>query len=80
MENFPGLTGLYQVSSEPINKFDLLHLLRDAFSLDVGIEEEPNVQIDRSLDSNRFKTTTGFEPATWIDMIRDLAEESPLYH
>jgi dTDP-4-dehydrorhamnose reductase len=75
IEKNPKLSGLYHVSSKPINKYDLLHLLRDAFSLDIVIEEDTETRIDRSLDSTRFRVATGLEPTTWADMIREMAEE-----
>ena len=75
----PALSGLYHVSSEPINKFDLLHLLKPAFDLDIEIERFEDFQIDRSLDSTRFRQVTGFRPATWERMIEQMAGEDTPY-
>jgi len=79
LENHPELHGLYQVSSEPINKYDLLMLVRDAFEVNITIEPDTAVQIDRSLDSSKFRTATGFEPPAWSTMIDELAQDSTPY-
>jgi dTDP-4-dehydrorhamnose reductase len=79
LEHHPTLNGLYHVSSEPIDKYQLLRLLRDAYDLSIGIEPYPEVQIDRSLDSSRFRALTGLQPPTWPDMIRQMAEDATPY-
>jgi dTDP-4-dehydrorhamnose reductase len=68
------LSGTLQVSSERINKYDLLKLMQRAFDVDVEIVPDDRVQIDRSLDSTRFRTLTGFIPPSWPTMIDELAE------
>jgi dTDP-4-dehydrorhamnose reductase len=69
------LSGLYHVSSELINKYDLLALIRDAYGVTVDIQPWPEVCIDRSLDSSRFRSETGFFPDTWLRMITDMATD-----
>lgn len=63
------LNGLYHVSSDPINKFDLLMLVKDRLGLDIEIERFAEISIDRSLDSNRFRDVTGFVPLPWPEMV-----------
>jgi dTDP-4-dehydrorhamnose reductase len=79
LERYPDLNGVYHVSSEPITKHDLLCLLREAFGITIEIEPYPNVQIDRSLDSSRFRATTGFVPPTWSEMIQEMASDPTRY-
>ncbi|HEY3229486.1 MAG TPA: hypothetical protein VGJ87_09710, partial [Roseiflexaceae bacterium] len=79
IERHPKLSGVYQVSSEPINKYDLLCLLRDRFGVSVKVESSADVQIDRSLNGDRFRTTTGFAPPTWPAMIQELANDPTPY-
>src|SRR4051794_34454853 len=55
IERHHDLEGLWHVSAAPIAKHDLLLLLRDAFELDLDIEPDDSVAIDRSLDSSRFR-------------------------
>ncbi|MEJ7846703.1 MAG: SDR family oxidoreductase [Pyrinomonadaceae bacterium] len=74
IENNVGLSGLYHVSSDPINKFDLLTLIKAEYDLDIEIERYEDFKIDRSLDSTRFRKATGFRPPAWNDMIKAMAE------
>ena len=70
----PDLSGTVQVSSEPINKYDLLVLMQQAFGVDVEIEPDDTIEIDRSLNSSRFRRLTGYEPPSWPEMIAEMAE------
>lgn len=79
INNFPGLSGMYQVSSEPIDKFSLLRIIRVKFNLDIDIEPETQITIDRSLDSSRFRSETGFRPQTWEQMISEMANDPTPY-
>lgn len=65
----PGLHGVWQVSAAPIAKHDLLVLLRDAYERDTVIEPDLRLVLDRSLDSTRFRMTTGYRPPGWPAMI-----------
>ena len=79
IEQHPDLSGLYHVSSEPISKYKLLRLLRDAYKITVDIDPFPDVRIDRSLDSSRFRAATGFLPLSWPEMIRAMAKDPTSY-
>lgn len=70
----PQLSGTLQVSSEAINKYDLLMLIRQAYGADVEVEPDDEVRIDRSLDSTRFRRLTGYVPPSWPHMIEEMAE------
>ncbi len=73
------LTGVYHVSADPISKHDLLVLMRDAYGAPVDIEPDPNVRIDRSLDSQRFRGATGYVPPSWTEMIDELVSDPTPY-
>ena len=77
--DYPQLSGLYQVSSEPISKYDLLVKIRDALELDIEIEPYAGVACDRSLDSTRFQTETRYPIPEWDEMIAELARDSTPY-
>ena len=66
----PELHGLYHVSSEPINKFDLLTLVEQTYGKTIEIIADDKLVIDRSLDSNRFRQATGFVPKPWAELIK----------
>jgi dTDP-4-dehydrorhamnose reductase len=67
--NHPEIEGLYHISSEPINKFDLLQLIKEAYQARIEIEPFEDFEIDRSLDSTKFRQATGFKPPEWREMI-----------
>lgn len=75
----PNLSGLYQVSSSPIDKYTLLKLLNDAYDAHVEISPSDALKIDRSLVSIRFKSTTGYESPTWPQMIGEMAADKTPY-
>lgn len=79
IDNFPNLSGLYQVSSEPIDKFSLLNIIKDKFKLDIEIEPETQTSIDRSLNSSLFRKITGFTPLSWDAMIEEMAHDKTPY-
>jgi dTDP-4-dehydrorhamnose reductase len=69
------LTGLYHVASEPIDKFTLLSMVNDALGLGHKLRPNEDLQIDRSLDDTRFRTTTNTKRPGWAELVRDLAED-----
>lgn len=79
METSPDISGIYQVSSDPINKYDLLSLLRDAFDLSTEIISVDEPQIDRSLDSSRFRKEMNYTPPSWPEMIKEMADDITEY-
>lgn len=74
------LTGLYHVSSDPISKYDLLQLTKEAYARKINIVPDEQVVIDRSLDSTRFRQATGYQPPAWSQMIDEMAKNSTLYY
>lgn len=79
IESNPDLSGLYQISSDKIDKYSLLNMVKDAYGLSVEIEPELHTFIDRSLDSTRFREKTGFKPISWTRMISDMAADETPY-
>jgi dTDP-4-dehydrorhamnose reductase len=75
----PALEGMYQGSSEPIDKYQLLCLVKEAYQADIEITPDSSVQINRSLDSSRFRAATGFTPPSWPEMIAEMAADPTPY-
>lgn len=70
------LTGLWQVASAAISKYDLLRLVRDRFGLEVEIEPDESFACDRSLNGTRFSAATEYVAPSWDAMIEELAADS----
>lgn len=64
------LHGLYQVSAAPIDKLALLKLVAAEYGHSIEIVPDDRVIIDRSLDSSRFRQSTGYEPPDWPELVR----------
>lgn len=70
----PQLHGLYHVSADPNNKYDLLKLVADAYGKTINIEVDESFEINRSLDSSRFRSVTGFQPKPWAELVKSMKE------
>lgn len=63
------LHGLYHVSVEPIDKLTLLQHVAKIYGKEISIIPDDQLKIDRSLDSSRFRSATGYVPPQWPDLI-----------
>lgn len=79
LEKFPELTGVYQVVSKPISKFELLELAREKFGISVEIVPYELLQIDRSMCGDKFGMATGYRSPAWPQMMQDLADDAREY-
>lgn len=66
----PKLYGLYHLSAEPINKFDLLTLIAKTYEKSIEIVPDEQLVIDRSLNSTRFRQATGYIAPEWPELIK----------
>ena len=76
----PELTGLYHLSSDPINKYDLLQIANQAFGRKINILPDEDFFMDRSLNSTRFRQATGYQPPSWPEMIQEMAKDAQFYN
>lgn len=68
--------GVFQVASEPINKYDLLCLIREVCKLDIEIEKKDDFFCDRSMIMGPFTEATGYVAPSWEEMIRQMHEDN----
>lgn len=68
----PRLRGVYQVSAEPVTKFDLLTMVAREYGKSIEIRPDDQLKIDRSLDSSRFREETGYQPPSWPELVREM--------
>jgi dTDP-4-dehydrorhamnose reductase len=80
IRDHPGLSGIFNVSSSAVSKYQLLELCKKAFGVVVEIEPDDSVRIDRSLDSSRFKQATGIQIKTLPEMVADMAADPTPYN
>ena len=73
------LSGVYNISSTPISKFDLLVKLSNAFNLNVDIKQNKNNKSNKVLISEKFTEITGIYPPNWDDLISEFKEDCNKY-
>lgn len=72
----PDLSGVWQVASEKIDKYDLLsRFSRELGRDDVSVTPDASMKIDRSLSGLEFAKATGYDPPGWDAMLAELALE-----
>lgn len=71
----PDLCGLYHLSVQPINKCDLLKLVAKVYRKDIDILSDRALIIDRSLNSDRFRSATGYVPKPWPELIQAMYDD-----
>jgi dTDP-4-dehydrorhamnose reductase len=75
----PELRGVWHVAGDPINKFDLLTIVNDAFRLGSTLRADESFVCDRTLDASRFMNATGYRPPSWAAMVAELAADPTPY-
>ncbi|WIG81927.1 SDR family oxidoreductase [Photobacterium damselae] len=63
------LSGLYQLSVDPIDKYTLISTVADIYKKQIKIEKFEGFVIDRSLNSAKFREATGFIPPSWDELV-----------
>lgn len=72
----PGLSGVHHLSTAPISKFDLLELVARRYGHPIEIVPTDEPAIDRSLDSRRFRTATGYVPPSWPQLVDAMYDDA----
>jgi dTDP-4-dehydrorhamnose reductase len=71
----PDKSGVYHLSSDPIDKYSLLCKLRDRLGRPVEIIPDDDFSCDRSMLSTRFRSEFCYTPPSWDVMIEELATQ-----
>ncbi|MBA2460763.1 MAG: SDR family oxidoreductase [Actinobacteria bacterium] len=79
IEHQPPLSGLWHVASAPVNKHDLLVLLKSAYGRPTEIAADDDFVCDRSLDGTPFWAATGLSPKGWREMVEQAAADPTPY-
>jgi dTDP-4-dehydrorhamnose reductase len=79
LADHPRLSGVYQVASEPISKYDLLNLVNKIYDLKIRIEPDETIINDRSLNPEKFKKETNIKIPSWEYMIEEMYRDPTPY-
>jgi dTDP-4-dehydrorhamnose reductase len=77
--DWPTLEGLVQIASQPVSKYDLLVMLKQAMDLDIEVEPYDDEPCDRSLSAARFVAATGYRIPSWEEMADEVASDPTPY-
>lgn len=79
IERSPNLSGIFHLAGEPISKYDLLLLLKEAFHTRGEIGRFDDFHCDRTLSPEKLERATGFTRPRWKDMIADMVADPTPY-
>jgi dTDP-4-dehydrorhamnose reductase len=65
-------SGLYQVASAPISKYDLLNLISIVYNKKINIIPSEELIINRSLDGSRFSNIYSYQVPSWPEMLIEM--------
>jgi dTDP-4-dehydrorhamnose reductase len=80
IELHPSLTGLHQVASAKINKFDLITKLNERLHLNLTIAQNTDFMCDRSMDGTEFTNLTNIHIPSWDEMLAEFAADQDFYN
>ena len=75
IENHKDLSGIYNIASDPISKFELLHLINDNFDLGLYINKDQNTISNKTLDASKIEDELGIKPPSWNELIIELKKD-----
>ena len=73
------ISGIYQVASKPISKYELLGIISSEYNIKNTIVVSEEVVINRSLNGSRFSSLTGYQTPTWPDMVREMKADKDFF-
>jgi len=68
-------SGLFHLSSKPINKFSLLKIISKIYNKNILITPENSIKCDRSLNSSKLKKIVKYKSKSWQKMLIELKHE-----
>tara|TARA_B100001175_G_scaffold132018_1_gene112215 strand:- start:1013 stop:1888 length:876 start_codon:yes stop_codon:yes gene_type:complete len=69
------LSGIYNISSEPITKYSLLNLINEHFKLGIEISRDTKIKSNKVLISKKFTEITDINPPNWDDLMTEFKED-----
>ena len=80
IDQHPNLSGIYNISSKPILKFDLLKLWNDFFDINANIEIDNSYTSNKNLISDNFYRIISVEQPDWVELSSQLKIDNLLYN
>ncbi len=70
--------GIYNVTSDKINKYELLKIFSKYYKKRIEIKKNLDFKIDRSLNSNKFRVEFSYATKDWIKMLNEIEYHNTL--
>ena len=70
--NKKNLSGIYNLSSYKISKYNLLKLIAKIYKKKIKVYKNSNIKIDRSLNSKRLKNLIKYKSPSWEKLILEM--------
>ena len=80
IDQFPNLSGVYNISSKPISKFELLKLWNNLFDINANIEIDNSYTSNKNLISENFYRTISMEQPDWVELSSQLNIDNLLHN
>jgi dTDP-4-dehydrorhamnose reductase len=75
IENHKDLAGIYNIASNPISKFELLHLINNNFDLELVINKNQSIISNKTLDPSKIDNELGIKSPSWDELIIELKKD-----
>jgi len=75
IENHKNLNGVFNIASNPISKFELLHLINDNFVLGLVINKDQNIVSNKTLNASKIENVLGIKSPSWNELIIELKKD-----
>ena len=69
---YSDISGLFQIASEPISKYDLLVLVNTVYSANIKIIANNIYQSDKSLQYKKYSKLTNYKTQPWGDLVKEM--------
>jgi len=79
LADHPRISGVYQVASEPISKYDILNLVKKTYDINIKIDPDETIINNRSLNPEKFKKETNIKIPSWEYMIEEMYRDPTPY-
>ena len=80
IDQYQNLSGVYNISSKPISKFELLKLWNDLFDINANIEIDKSYTSNKNLISDNFYRTISMEQPDWVELSSQLNNDNLLHN
>jgi dTDP-4-dehydrorhamnose reductase len=80
IDHYQNISGIYNISSKPISKFELLKLWNDFFDINANIEIDKSYTSNKNLISDNFFRTISMEQPDWVELSSQLKIDNLLYN